>query len=183
MKNFSLNRDDVLFLFIDLQDKLLKAIDNRDEVVKKASIVAEMASIMDMDKLITVQYSKGLGHTNEDVKKSMEDTAEIDKSSFSCMLNEEFKNELAKKNKKQIVICGVEAHICVMLTARDLIKAGYEVFIVSDAVGSRTDFNYKNALSQLSDMGCVVSNVESIMFDLNSISGTEEFKKVQKLIM
>lgn len=183
MKNYSLDRDNVAFLFIDIQDKLLNAMSNKDEVIKNATILAEMVKIMNLDSMFTVQYPKGLGYTNESVKASLADVEEIPKKSFSCMLDEEFVKKLESLNKKQIVISGIESHICVLLTARDLVKNGYEVFIASDAVGSRNEKNYNNALQQLNDMGCVISNVESIMFDLNSISGTDEFKAVQKLII
>ncbi|SHH56237.1 Isochorismatase family protein [Anaerosphaera aminiphila DSM 21120] len=183
MKNFNLDREKTLFLFVDLQDKLLKAISNKEEVLKNAKILSHMAQIMDIDRMVTAQYPKGLGYTNAEIIEPIGETKEIEKKSFSCMLDENFRAELEAKKKSQIVMCGIEAHICVLLTARDLIKAGYEVFIASDAMGSRSEFNYKNALSQFKDMGCVVSNVESIMFDLNSIAGTDEFKKVQKLIM
>ncbi|CDZ74797.1 amidohydrolases [Peptoniphilus sp. ING2-D1G] len=181
MKNFKLNRDNVIFLFVDIQEKLLKAIDNWESVLKYSKILAEMADIMNIDKIVTVQYSKGLGHTEEGLQKILK-AEEIDKKTFSCLLNEEFKEKLKEKNKKQVVLSGTEAHICVLLTARDLIAEGYEVFVAADAIGSRSKFNYENGLDLLRDMGCVVTNTESIMFDLNSISGTEEFKKVQKLI-
>ncbi|EFI42668.1 MULTISPECIES: isochorismatase family protein [Peptoniphilus] len=183
MKNFSLDREKTLFLFVDIQDKLLAAIDNREEVLKNSKILAQMVSIMNINSMITVQYPKGLGYTNNSIKEFLKDTEEIEKKSFSCMLNDEFKKKISDSGKSQVVLCGIEAHICVLLTARDLIKAGYEVFIASDAIGSRSKFNYKNAMSQLKEMGCVLSNVESIMFDLNSVAGTEEFKSVQKLIL
>ncbi|MDO5040998.1 MAG: isochorismatase family protein [Peptoniphilus sp.] len=181
MKNFKLNRDDVIFLFIDIQDKLLKAIDNREGVLKYSKILAEVSDIMNMDKLVTVQYAKGLGHTNGELMEILE-ADEIDKKTFSCMLNEEFKAKLEEKNKKQVILSGIESHICVLLTARDLIAAGYEVFVAADAVGSRSKFNYHNSLDLMRDMGCVITNTESILFDLNSLSGTDEFKKVQNLI-
>lgn len=183
MKNFSLNREEVLFLFVDIQDKLLKAIDNNDNVLKNTKILAQMANIMNIESLFTAQYPKGLGYNNDELKSFLPDAKEIAKKAFSCMLDEEFVKELKAINKKQIIISGIEAHICVLLTARDLLKAGYEVFIASDAIGSRSDFNYKNALQMLNEMGCVVTNTESIMFDLNSVSGTDEFKTVQKLIL
>lgn len=183
MKNFNLNRDESLFLFIDLQDKLLKAMFNKEDVLKNSKILAQMANIMKIDSLFTAQYPKGLGYNNEELKSFLPETKELPKKAFSCMLDEEFVKELKKTGKKQIIISGIEAHICVLLTARDLINEGYEVFIAADAIGSRSEFNYKNAMQMLNEMGCVVTNVESIMFDLNSISGTDEFKAVQKLII
>ena len=183
MKNFSLKKEDALFLFVDVQDKLLNSAFNKEQVFKNTKILSQMANIMDMESIITLQYPKGLGQMNEEVKKSIEGSPEIAKTTFSCLLNEEFVSVLKKSGKKQIIMSGIEAHICVLLTARDLIKEGYEVFIVSDAVGSRTEFNYNNALSLLKDMGCVITNTETVMFDLNAVAGTETFKAVQKLII
>lgn len=183
MKNFNIDREQALFLFIDVQDKLLKAIANREDVLKNTKILAKMADIMKLESIFTAQYPKGLGFNNEELKAILPDAKEFPKTTFSCMLDEAFVEELKKTNKKQIVLSGIEAHICVLLTARDLIANGYEVFIASDAVGSRSEFNYNNALQMLNEMGCVVTNTETIMFDLNSISGTDEFKAVQKLII
>ncbi|WP_455257557.1 isochorismatase family protein [Peptoniphilus asaccharolyticus] len=183
MKNFKLNKEDVLCLFVDVQDKLLSAMNNKEDVLKNTKILAQMAKIMNLDSIFTAQYPKGLGFNNEELKSFLPDAKEFPKKAFSCMMDEDFVEELKKKNKKQIILSGVEAHICVLLTARDLIAAGYEVFVASDAVGSRSDFNYKNSLEMLNEMGCVVTNTETIMFDLNSISGTDEFKAVQKLII
>lgn len=183
MKNFSLDRDKTLFLFIDVQDKLLNVMSNKEDVLKNTKILAQMAKIMNLESIFTAQYPKGLGYSNEELKSFLPEVKEIGKKSFSCMLNDEFVEEFKSKDKKQIVVSGVESHICVLLTARDLIANGYEVFIASDAVGSRSDFNYKNALQMLSEMGCVITNTETIMFDLNSVAGTDEFKAIQKLIM
>lgn len=183
MKNFNINREEALFLFVDIQDKLLKAMFNKDEVLKNSKILAQVAKIMNIESLFTAQYPKGLGFSNEELKSILQEAKELPKKSFSCMLDEDFVKELESTGKKQIIISGIEAHICVLLTARDLVNAGYEVFVAADAIGSRSEFNYKNAINMLNEMGCVVTNTESIMFDLNSISGTDEFKAVQKLIL
>ncbi|WP_138159145.1 isochorismatase family protein [Peptoniphilus catoniae] len=182
MKNYRLDRERALFLFIDLQDKLLKAIYQNERVLKYNKVLAEMSKIMKIESLITVQYPKGLGNTNKDLLDIL-NQEEIAKTEFSCMLNKDFRRAIESTGKKQVVVSGIEGHICVLLTVRDLIEKGYEVFIASDAISSRTEFNYKNSLALMSEMGCVVTNTESIMFDLNSVSGTDEFKKVQKLII
>ncbi|WBW49678.1 isochorismatase family protein [Peptoniphilus equinus] len=183
MTSFKLNKDTTLFLFIDIQDKLLKAIDHHDDVLKKAQILADMANIMHTEALFTAQYPKGLGYNHSTLKAALPEAKEIEKTAFSCMLEPEFVATLKETGKKQIVVSGIEAHICVLLTVRDLIEAGYEVFVAADAVGSRDPHNKDNALSQMAQMGACVTNVETVMFDLNSISGTAEFKAVQKLIL
>lgn len=183
MKNFKLNRENVLFLFIDIQDKLLKAIDNKQEVLNKSIILAKASNIMNIPTITTVQYPKGLGYSNEDLLNNLNDKLEIEKISFSCMLNDEFKNKITSSLKKQVVVCGIEAHICVFLTVRDLLEDGFEVFVVEDGIGSRDKNNKLNAIRQFENMGAIVTNVETVLFDLNPVSGTDEFKACQKLII
>ena len=183
MKNFQLNREDVVFAFIDIQDKLLKAMYNRDEIVKNSTILAKVANIIGAEAIYTVQYPKGLGYTNDEVKAPLKDKEEFGKVTFNSYGDEEIKKEFDRLGKKQVVLCGMETHICVFQTVRSLLEAGFEVFVVEDALGSRTEKNYKNGLELLREMGAVVTNTETVLFDLAGIAGTDEFKILQKLII
>lgn len=183
MKNFKLNREDVVFTFIDIQDKLLKAMYNKDEIVKNSTVLAKLASTIGAEAIYTVQYPKGLGFTNEEVKASLKDKKEFDKLTFNSYGDEEIKEEFDRLGKKQVVLCGMETHICVFQTVRALLEAGFEVFIAADAVGSRSEENSKNGMELLREMGAVISNTETILFDLAGIAGTDEFKTLQKLII
>lgn len=183
MKNFQLNREDVVFAFIDIQDKLLKAMYNRDEIVKNSTILAKVANIIGAEAIYTVQYPKGLGYTNEEVKDPLKDKEEFGKVTFNSYGDEEIKKEFDRLGKKQVVLCGMETHICVFQTVRSLLEAGFEVFVVEDAIGSRAEKNYKNGLELLREMGSVVTNTETVLFDLAGIAGTDEFKILQKLII
>lgn len=183
MKNFQLNREDVVFAFIDIQDKLLKAMYNRDELVKNSTILAKVANIIGAEAIYTVQYPKGLGYTNEEVKAPLKDKEEFGKLTFNSYGDEEIKKEFDRLGKKQVVLCGMETHICVFQTVRSLLEAGFEVFVVEDALGSRREKNSKNGLELLREMGSVVTNTETVLFDLAGIAGTDEFKTLQKLII
>ncbi|MDU1023794.1 MAG: isochorismatase family protein [Peptoniphilus harei] len=183
MKNFHLNRDHVLFAFIDIQDKLLKAMYNKEEIVKNSTIMAKVASIIGSEVIYTVQYPKGLGYTNEEVKAPLKDKEEFGKLTFNSYGDEEIKKEIDRLGKKQIIICGMETHICVFQTVRALLEADFEVFIVEDALGSRTEKNSKNGIELLREMGAVITNTETVLFDLAGIAGTDEFKTLQKLII
>lgn len=183
MKNFHLKRENVLFAFIDIQDKLLKAIYNKEEIVKNSAILAKVASIIGAEAIYTVQYPKGLGYTNEDVKAPLEDKEEFGKLNFNSYDDENIKREIERLGKKQIIICGMETHICIFQTVRALLEAGFEVFVVEDALGSRTEKNSKNGIELLREMGAVVTNTETVLFDLAGIAGTDEFKTLQKLII
>lgn len=183
MKNFKLNREDVLFTFIDIQDKLLKAMYNSEDIVKNGNVLANVAKVIEAESLFTVQYPKGLGYTNKEVKAPLKDKKEFDKLTFNSLDDEKIKKEIERLNKKQIILCGMEVHICVFQTVRALLDKGYEVFIVEDAVGSRTEKNAKNGIEMLREMGAVITNTETVLFDLAGIAGTEEFKTLQKLII
>lgn len=183
MKNYKLRRDDVLFLFIDYQEGFLKIMTEKEKLMKNAKVLANVSKIMDIPSIFTVQYKKGLGPTVSELKEILPNVAEYDKNAFSAMLDENIAKAIKDTNKKQVIISGIESHICVLLTTRDLLAEGYEVFVVNDSISSRSPENYLNALSQLSDMGAVVTNVETIIFDLSGKAGTEEFKKAQSLII
>ena len=183
MKNFHLNREDVVFTFIDIQDKLLKAMYNKEEIVKNATVLAKVANIIGAEAIYTVQYPKGLGYTNEEVKAPLKDKEEFPKLTFNSYGDENIKKEFDSLGKKQVILCGMESHICVFQTVRSLIEAGYEVFVAEDALGSRTEKNSKNGIELLREMGAVISNTETILFDLAGIAGTDEFKSIQKLII
>lgn len=177
-----LNKEDTLFLFIDIQDSLAKAMDQEDEVKKNAAILAETANILNINSIFTTQYEKGLGKFNQTILDKAGSKEIYDKSAFSCMIEDGFRNLLEKYSPKSIVVSGIEAHICVLLTVRDLLNEGYEVYVAADGVSSRNSLNALFALEEMRDLGAVIRSTESILFDLCSISGTDEFKAIQNLI-
>ncbi|KXO16666.1 isochorismatase family protein [Peptoniphilus sp. GNH] len=181
MNKFELNRDNCLILFLDLQKKLNPAMYESEKMLKNAEILANLVEIFGLDAIQTTQYKKGLGD-NEDfiVNKNIQS---IDKNSFSCMGDENFRNLIKKYKDKTIVITGAETHICVFQTVRDLLSEGFNVQLVSDAVGSRTKENRENGIELIRQMGCVITNTETVLFDLAKKAGSPEFKKAQALIL
>lgn len=181
MTKYELNKQDVLFLVIDIQEKLAKAMEDKEAVVSNTKVLIEAGKLMDIPIIFTEQYPKGIGSTLKNLKKEL-DTPEIyEKNSFNAYLGD-IKEVIDKKKRKKIIIAGMETHICVMQTTRELIAAGYEVFIANDAVCSRTKDNFVNGLEQMKDMGAIISNTESIIFDLLEVAGTPEFKVLSKMI-
>lgn len=180
--NYCLDRDKVLFLFIDIQDSLASAIHDIDKVKKYAGVLAEGAEIMNIPAVFTTQYKRGLGEFNEVIRGKVSGGEDFDKKAFSCMLDEEIAAYIEEKKPEQVVVCGIETHICVLMTVRDLIAKGIDVYVAHDAVGSRVKENALYALEEMRQMGASVRSTETILFDLNSVSGTDEFKAVQKLI-
>ena len=140
-----------------------------------------MAKSMDIPIIITEQYPKGLGETVSKLDVNIEEIEKFEKNTFSGCI-EEVIGYLKSKGRKKIIITGMETHVCVFQSVRDLIKEGYYVFVAADAVCSRTEENYKNGLDMMKDMGAVISNTETILFDMLKESGTPQFKALSKLI-
>ena len=166
---------DTTILCIDIQQKLIKIAN--DEI--KANIIKLMkaASILDIYTLITEQYPKGLGDTIDEIK-SIKDFKRVEKTTFSALKTPDFP-EIKNKN---VIIFGIETHICVFQSALDLIKKGYNVIIVPDCCASRTDFSKNTALNTLSQAGAWIMNLEMILFEFLKSSNHPHFKEIQNLI-
>ena len=181
MRKFTLNREDVELFEIDIQEKLAPVMKYRDQVIKNNQILMTAAKEINFPVIATEQYPKGLGRTVPEILELIDEGNIFAKTSFSAY-TDEIKATLENLGKKKIIVTGMETHICVFQTVRDLIKAEYEVFIVQDAVASRTKQNYRNGLDLMESMGAVITNTETVIFDLLKVSGTPEFKVMSKLI-
>ena len=177
-----LNKDDSLLLIIDVQEKLVASLD-KDVIVKRASILANAAKIMAIPMLVTQQYSKGLGQTVSAVSQMFDDTTKIfEKTSFSAVREEGFLELIKSYKKNQIIICGIETHVCVHQTAFDLINEGFEVFIAKDACASRRKYEFKQGIERMQENGANISCVEIILFEWLKTAKSPYFKEVQALI-
>ena len=175
----TININNSLMLIIDVQEKLVNMI--TDSKVKENAIkLAKTTQIINLETIVTEQYPKGLGSTIDEIKIATQNATYIKKTYFSGY--EEIKNILKVKNKKQIILWGIEAHICVLQTAFDLINNGYEVFIVEDASGCRNKNDKKVALQRLRHAGCQTVTTEMVIFELLKYSKHPNFKEVQSLI-
>lgn len=181
MEKFTLRKEDSLLLIIDIQERLIKAMSNGERIVKNTNILLEAAGLMDIPVVVTEQYPKGLGHTVEEITSLHKDLEVFDKSSFTACIDG-VNTRLDDLGRKKVIMAGIESHVCVLQTCRDLLGQGYAVHVVKDAVASRTHENYKNALGMMRDMGAVITNTETVLFDLLKKAGTEEFKAVSQLI-
>ena len=178
-----LNLEDSLVLIIDVQEKLLNAVFNKEQVEKKSAIVAEAAKILGIPVVVTEQYPKGLGNTIPAVKDALaEDTEVFEKTAFSALNNEEILEAIKKHNKKQILIFGIETHICVSQTTAALRELGYEVSIIKDACGSRAEEEYLAGLERMKDNGAYIITTEIALFEWLKGAKHPNFKAVQALI-
>ncbi|WP_313756051.1 hydrolase [Tissierella sp.] len=181
MEKYTLNKDNTVLFVIDIQEKLASIMKYKEQVIDNTKILITAAKEMALPIIVTEQYPKGIGPTVVDIKETINNVEIFEKNSFTAYIDE-VKEVLEATGRKKVIITGMETHICVFQTARDLIDNGYEVFIARDAVCSRTKENFLNGLELVKDAGAVISNTESIVFDLLKVSGTPEFKVLSKLI-
>lgn len=181
MNKFILDEQETVLMVIDIQDRLIPAMKIADQVIENTNILICAAKEFNMPIITTEQYPKGLGNTVPQLKDLINSNYLFEKNSFTAY-TDEVKLALEQLGRKKIIITGMETHICVFQTIRDLLAHGYDVFIASDAVCSRTKENFINGLDLIRDMGAVVTNTETILFDLLKKAGTPEFKALSKLI-
>ena len=168
---------------VDLQEAFRGAIPDFPLIAERASIAVRGFQILGLPIIITEQYPKGLGRTTEEILFSLPDDFEpIEKTTFSSCGASPFYEKLRESNVSQVVLCGLETHICVNQTAHDLLTKAFEVHILHDAVGSRFDTDKQTALSKMQMNGVVPSSVEMALFELLRDSKSEQFKEIQNLI-
>ena len=181
MDKFKLQREDTALFIIDIQERLVPVMDHRDQVIENNKILITAAKEMNFPIIATEQYPKGLGRTVPEILELIDDEYIFAKNSFTAY-TDEVKEALKALGKKKILITGMETHVCVFQTVRDLINDGYQVQVIKDAVCSRTKSNYKNGLALMKSVGAVISNTETAVFDLLKVSGSPEFKILSKMI-
>ena len=179
MQTGKLKKEDCLLLVIDIQERLIPVIHQHEEVIHNANILLKGMEILGVPVIVTEQYPKGLGNTCKEILLG-EDAKVMEKITFSCLANDYIKESV--QSKKQIIICGVEAHICVLKTALDLLDEGFEVHLITDAVSSRKKENKQVAIERMKQSGVFISSTEMILFQLLDKAGTDEFKLISKLI-
>jgi len=177
-----LDKNDSLLLIIDVQEKLVNAL-NKSVVVTRTQTLAKAAKILKIPVIATQQYPKGLGLTVEAVSQNFTPDSKIfDKTSFSAVKEEGFLPILKSFNKKQIVICGIETHVCVHQTVADLLEEGFEVYVVKDACASRNKYEFKQGIERMYSNGAKISCLEIVLFEWLKDAKNSNFREIQALI-
>jgi len=179
----TLDRANTLLLVIDVQDRLASAMPKEAQAAleKNASILIRAARRLDLPVVATEQYPKGLGHTVPALRELLPD-APMEKMEFSCGAAKPIARHILATGRKQAIVVGMEAHVCVFQTVRDLVRGGFSVFLPEDAVISRTDGNRKVGLGLCEKAGATLTSTEAVLFDLLGVAGTPEFKELAPLI-
>jgi nicotinamidase-related amidase len=182
MDKFFINKDDSVLVIIDIQDRLASVMDVRDQVILNCSHLIELSRIMDIPIVLTEQYPRGLGQTVKEIRDILPVYKPIEKLSFDCCDERPFLEEIKGLQRKNIILTGMETHICVLQTCLSLLKEGYNVHVVKDAVSSRKKENWMAGLEFMRQAGSVITCTETVLFQILKIAGTEEFKAISKRI-
>ena len=169
-------------LVVDIQSKLNPVMFDPARAPKGAAKLMLGADILAVPTVVTEQYSKGVGPTVDDLQDFMPVGSPMEKNTFSCVADDAFRQRFMALGKKQAVIAGIEAHICVLQTALQLLSEGVEVFVVEDATASRTAENHRAGLERIRQEGGRIVTVEMVLFEWLKRSGTPEFKQISQLI-
>jgi nicotinamidase-related amidase len=176
--------DRVMLLVIDLQSKLIPHIAAGDAVVRAADKLVRGVRVFDVPVMATVQYVKGLGPIPEPVAGTLEaaGVSPMEKMTFSVCGDDAMRQRLTDIDRPQVLVVGIEAHVCVQQTVLDLLAMGYAVHVCADAVGSRQALDRDVALRRMQQAGAIVTTTESVLFELCHESGTPRFKKLLEIV-
>jgi hypothetical protein len=164
---------------VDLQERLLPAIADRDRVVRNTVLILRLAEVLGLPVVLTTQYRKGLGETVAEVRDAAPNIEPLDKTSFGCFQDEAFLRRLSELGgRDQLVVTGVESHICVAQTVLGALEKSYQAHVVSDAVGSRTEENREVGLRRMERAGALISSAEMCVYELLGRSDAPAFKKM-----
>ena len=182
MEILRLKREDTIASAIDFQEKLLPAMSEPERVEKNAVKLLKGLKELGIPVVVTQQYTKGIGETTEAVREAIGEFDHIEKTTFSAYKTEEYRKAIEGSGRKTVIMMGVETHICVEQTALDLLETGYKVFLAADCVGSRDSFNRDNSIRRMEQAGAVITNYESILYELREDSKAPEFKAISKIV-
>ncbi|MDR1570995.1 MAG: isochorismatase family protein [Clostridiales Family XIII bacterium] len=187
-----LRREDAVLAVIDIQERLMPAMGGGDAVTAASAMLIRGCRTLGVPAIVTQQYTKGLGATVGPVALALTeglaegdgpaDFAPVEKTAFSAMGVEEFRQRLAAAGRESVILCGVEAHVCVMQTALDLLAAGFGVFVAADCVSSRRAFDAAAALRRMAAAGAVETSCESALFEMLGGAGQPGFKQISNLV-
>ncbi|MSR30945.1 MAG: hydrolase [Gemmataceae bacterium] len=175
-----LNPEDTALLIVDIQEKLIGKIHRAEELVENTLFLLKAAQALSVPIFATEQYPKGLGPTVEALRPFL--PACLEKKSFSCLGQGNLGDFLKAEARVKVVLAGIEAHVCVMQTALDLLNRGFQVFLAVDAISSRYVIDYETAIRRMEKAGCVAATVETVAFELLHGADHPSFKTVSVLV-
>ena len=174
-----LRADECVLGVIDIQEKLLPPIHEKERLVRNSQLLIRLANMLSMPVVVTTQYAKGLGQTVPEIMSLLPGAKPVDKVEFGCFGNGEFCSAISMlSGRNTLLLCGMETHICVMQTALGALNQGLNVHVAADAVGSRSELNWKLGLERMREAGAVISSAEMMTYELLGKSGSPVFKEI-----
>ena len=177
-----LSLDNVVAVVVDVQEKLIPHIWEKGKIIKNIQILIKGMKILNVPILLIEQYPEGLGKTIPRIKDLLSDVSPISKMTFDCSGNKNFMERINDLKRKQVLLCGIETHVCIYQTAIALKSEGYEVDVVADTVSSRRQENKEIALQRMRNSGVGITSVETALFELLKTAEGKEFKEILKLV-
>ena len=175
--------EDCVLGVIDIQDRLLAAVHEKERLVRNSKLLIRLANILHLPIVVSTQYAKGLGSTYAEIMELLPGVTPVDKLEFGCFGNGDFCSRFARlAGRNTLLLCGMETHICVLQTAMGALNQGHIVHVAADAVGSRTELNWKLGLERMRDAGVVISSTEMMIYELLGQSGTPAFKEMLQFL-
>jgi len=181
-------RDDAALLVIDIQERLAVAMPRRDAILSAADKLMRTAALVGVPVVMTRQYPTGLGNVEPQLREAAESVSDsttvlwADKVAFDCFAEPAFSAVLGSTGRRQLVIAGMESHICVVQTALSALRDGFEVHVVGDACCSRDAASHESALARMRDAGAVITTTESVLYELVGEAGTDEFRSLLRIV-
>ncbi len=177
-----LSTDNTALIVIDVQEKLFRVMLHKEALAENLQKIIKGAQVLEIPLLVTEQKPILLGPTIPEIKNLLPHSQPISKSSFSCCGEQKFLNKLSALNCKQLLLAGIEAHICIYQTALNLLDKGYEVQVLADCVSSRTEENKKLGLEKIKEAGGSITSAEIALFELMRIAEGDKFRKISKIV-
>lgn len=174
--------EDTMALIVDYQERLMPVIYEHDELEKKSCTLLKGLRTLGVPMVMTQQYTKGIGMTIPSITEAAGTSEYFDKITFSCYEDEAVRRKMEALGKKTVIVCGIEAHICVLQTCIDLKEAGYTPVLVVDGISSRKASDTEVALMRAQSEGILLTTTESILFELTRKAGSPVFKEISRLI-
>ncbi len=177
-----LDQRHTLALCVDIQERLLPHIHGHQDLIRRSAILIQGLRVLDVPIVVTEQYTKGLGTTVPEIAAALGEYQPFEKTTFSCCGNPDVEAVILGGKRHQVLVFGIEAHVCVQQTVLDLLAQGQKVVVVEDCVSSRSANDARVAIERMRSAGAVISTMESVLFELLRVSGTQEFKSISALV-
>jgi nicotinamidase-related amidase len=180
--NCILKKSGTILVIVDIQEKLASVMNKREQVVRNCLHLIQAAKLLSIPVILTEQYPKGLGPTVSEIKDALPSVEPFIKIAFDCCSQEGFSEMITSSHKKQVLLFGMETHICVLQTCLGLLVKGLTVHVVDDAVCSRKKADFRTGIEMMRSAGAVITSTETALFQLLEKAGTDEFREISKRI-